>query len=330
MAAKTRAYNRRMVLGGLGAAGLVGTSVLGTGPARAAEALRVVTTTAMIGEPLASIAGDHARVESLLGAGVDPHLYRPTRSDITRLTRADIILYNGLTLEAQLERPIRQLSDRTAVLALAETLEADLWLPYEDGPGDPHVWMDPSLWTRALQAGVDLLAAQDPAHAEAYASAARGYFAQVAAMEAYGQDVLSSVPASARMLVTAHDAFSYFGARYGLEVRGIQGISTESEAGLRAVEELVDLLVERRIPAVFVETSVSDRQVRALVDGAAARGHDVTIGGSLFSDAMGTPGTYEGTYLGMIDHNVTTIARALGGEAPERGYAGRLGEGDRP
>jgi manganese/zinc/iron transport system substrate-binding protein len=138
--------------------------------------------------------------------------------------------------------------------------------------------------------------------------------------------VLGTVPVDRRVLVTAHDAFNYFGRRYGFEVVGIQGLSTESEAGVRDIERLVDLLVSRQIPAVFVESTVSERNIRALIDGAGARGHAVTIGGSLFSDAMGAPGTYEGTYIGMIDHNVTTIARALGGDAPARGMNGRLAE----
>ena len=136
---------------------------------------------------------------------------------------------------------------------------------------------------------------------------------------------IASIPAPQRLLVTAHDAFNYFERRYGIEVLGIQGLSTEGEAGLRRIQDLVDLLVSRRVPAVFVESSVSDRNVQALVQGAAARGHRVAIGGELFSDAMGRPGTYEGTYIGMIDHNATMIARALGGDAPERGFQNRLG-----
>ncbi len=291
----------------------------------ASKKLTIVATIGMIGEPLSVIAGEHADVKTLLGEGVDPHLYRPTATDIRKLRRADIIISNGLTLEAQLEQPIEQLSRRAATLAIGEALADDLLLPYDNGPGDPHIWMDPKLWRQALSAAVELIAGRDPAHADQYRRNAAAYFGRLDALEAYADQAMASIPEDARRLVTAHDAFSYFGERFGIEVHGIQGISTESEAGLLAIEGLVDLLVDKQVPAVFVETSVSDRHVRALIEGAAARGAEVRIGGSLFSDAMGAPGTYEGTYIGMIDHNVTTIARALGGVAPEPGLNGRLG-----
>ena len=173
----------------------------------------------------------------------------------------------------------------------------------------------------------DALSAQAPEHAPVFAANAEAHLADIARLGSYSTSVLDSVPREARVLLTAHDAFGYFGAAYGFEVLGIQGISTESEAGLARIRELVDLLVERRIGAVFVETSVSDRNIRALVEGAAARGHTVRIGGELFSDAMGPEGTYEGTWGGMIDHNVTTIAQALGGTVPPRGMDGRLSAG---
>ncbi len=297
---------------------------------RSATTPRIVTTTAMIGEPLTVIADDKAQVEFLLGEGVDPHLYRPTRSDIVRLTRADIILYNGLSLEAQLMRPIEQLRSRAKVLAIAEAVDDGLWLPYDNGPGDPHLWMDPQLWRQALSAAVAFVQDSDPDNRDAYRAGADAYFQVLDQLNIYAADVMATIPKEARVLITAHDAFNYFGARFGIEVRGIQGISTESEAGLREIEALVDLLVERKVPAVFVETSVSERQVRALIDGAAARGHEVTVGGTLYSDAMGRTGTYEGTYIGMMDHNVTTIARALGGQAPVGGAFGRLTAGSGP
>ncbi len=285
---------------------------------------RIVATTAMIGEPVARIVGDRGRVETLMGEGVDPHLYRPTRSDIARLTRADVILYNGLALEAQLLRPIEQLGARKPVLAIAETIAPDQWRAYDGGPGDPHVWMDPVLWRQALEAAIAFLSQHHPAHAPALRDAAARYFTDLERLDAYAREAMATIPKEARILVTAHDAFSYFGARYDIEVRGILGISTESEAGLKAIEDLVDLIVSRSVKAVFVESSVNEQQIRALIEGAAARGHQVSLGGTLFSDAMGPAGTYEGTYLGMIDHNVTTIVRALGGQAPERGAFGRL------
>jgi manganese/zinc/iron transport system substrate-binding protein len=184
--------------------------------------------------------------------------------------------------------------------------------------------MDPDLWTRAAMAIRDALIAVDPEGADLYRANADAYTTELAALAQYADTALSSVPQSARVLISAHDAFNYFGARHGYEVLGIQGISTESEAGLQRIEELVDLLVSRDIGAVFVESSVSDRNVRALIEGAAAQGHIVQIGGELFSDAMGPTGSYEGTYLGMIDHNATVIARALGGDVPDLGRLGQL------
>lgn len=289
-----------------------------------AKKLKIVTTIAQIGEPVSVITGGAAEVESLLGEGVDPHLYRPTRTDIVKLTRADVILYNGLALEAQLAEPIKQLARTKAVLALGETLEKERLLAYDGSPGDPHIWMDPALWRLALNATVDLLAERDPENADLFRRNANAYFKRLDALGGFAERIVATIPEKARVVVTAHDAFNYFGKRFGLEVLGVQGLSTESEAGLKAIETMVDLIVERKVPAVFVESSVSDRNMRALIDGARARGHVVALGGILYSDAMGPPGTYEGTYVGMIDHNVTTIVRGLGGTVPPRGMAGRL------
>jgi manganese/zinc/iron transport system substrate-binding protein len=184
--------------------------------------------------------------------------------------------------------------------------------------------MNPNLWSRVVVTIRDAMIAARPEAEATFRANAEAHLAELGELARYTTNVLASVPAESRVLLTAHDAFNYFGSTYGFEVVGIQGISTESEAGLARIAELVDLLVSRDIRAVFVETSVSDRNIRALIEGAAAQGHEVVIGGELFSDAMGEPGTYEGTYLGMIDHNATVIARALGGEAPDRGMAGRL------
>jgi manganese/zinc/iron transport system substrate-binding protein len=184
--------------------------------------------------------------------------------------------------------------------------------------------MDPRAWMQAVDVVRSKLAEHDPDRAERYHRNTDRYISELRALDAYAEGVLATVPAELRLLVTAHDAFNYFGRRYGLEVLGIQGLSTESEAGLQQIESLVTTLVQRRIPAVFIESTIPDRSVRALVAGAGVRGHRVRVGGELFSDAMGPPGTYEGTYIGMIDHNVTTIAGALGGRPPERGLYGRL------
>ena len=287
----------------------------------------IVATIGMVTDVVRNVAGDRAEVIGLIGPGVDPHLYKPTRSDIARLLDADIIFYNGLLLEGKMtDALIRAATGGKPVHAVTQQLdESNLLAPEEfEGLFDPHVWMDPTAWAKTVAVVRDNLIAFDPAGADTYRANAEAYLARLAELDAYADRVLASVPQSQRVLVTAHDAFNYFGNRFGYEVVGIQGISTESEAGVRDIERLVDLLVDRNIRAVFVESTVSDRNINALLAGARARGHEVIIGGTLFSDAMGNDGTYEGTYIGMIDHNVTTIARALGGNAPERGLQDKL------
>ena len=304
----------------------------GAARAQADEPLHVVATTGMIADVVRNVAGEHANVTQLMGQGVDPHLYKATRSDVTAMLRADMVFYNGLLLEGKLtDALVRVATSGRPVHAVTELVEESYLLepPEFQGLYDPHLWMDPSAWARAVEAVRDQLIEHDPAHADAYRANADAYLAELERLDAYAQQVLASVPPERRILVTAHDAFNYLGRRYGFEVQGIQGLSTESEAGLKRVEELVDLLVERSIPAVFFETTIPERSVRALIAGAADRGHEVEIGGALFSDAMGAPGTYEGTYIGMIDHNVTTIARALGGTTPDTGLHGRLTLADR-
>jgi manganese/zinc/iron transport system substrate-binding protein len=301
----------------------------GNGPAGggAGKRLNVVATTGMISDVAKTIAGDRAVVTGLLGSGVDPHLYKPTRSDIATLTGADVVFYNGLLLEGKMtDALVRVASSGRKVHAVTELLEEQYLLEPDGAAGhhDPHVWMDPQAWMKAAEVIRDKLGEADPAGAEVYRTNAEAYLARLRALDEYAARVLASVPEGSRVLVSAHDAFNYFGRRYGYEVVGIQGLSTESEAGVRDIQRLVDLLVERKVGAVFIESTVADRNVKALAAGAEARGHTVRIGGELFSDAMGAPGTYEGTYIGMIDHNVTTIARALGGEAPERGMEGKL------
>lgn len=298
-----------------------------TSPAAGAERLNVVATTGMIADVVRNIAGDRAEVTGLLGSGVDPHLYKPTRSDIATLMRADVVFYNGLLLEGKMtDALVRVASSGRKVHAVTELLEEQYLLEPEGAQGhhDPHVWMDPQAWIKAAGVIRDKLAEADPAGGDAYRANAEAYLGQLRALDEYAARILATVPESSRVLVTAHDAFNYFGRRYGYEVVGIQGLSTESEAGVRDIQRLVDLLVERKIGAVFIESTVADRNIKALIAGAQSRDHTVTVGGELFSDAMGAPGTYEGTYVGMIDHNVTTIARALGGRAPERGMQGKL------
>ena len=301
----------------------------GTGGDGAGDRLTITATTGMVADVARAVAGDRAEVVGLMGPGVDPHLYKPTRSDVQRLMEADVIFYNGLLLEGKMtDTLVRAATSGKPVHAVTELLDDSYLLEPEEFEGhhDPHVWMDPEAWAKTLGVVRDALAAADPSGEADYAANAASQDARIAELDDYARRVLGSVPEESRVLVTAHDAFNYFGKRYGFEVVGIQGISTESEAGVRDIEQLVDLLVDRNIGAVFVESTVSQRNIDALIAGANARGHTVTIGGELFSDAMGDAGTYEGTYIGMIDHNVTTISRALGGEAPARGMNGKLAE----
>lgn len=315
--------SRRSLLGGFAAVMSLGA----TSPrALAAGKLEIVATTGMIADVARTVGDDLVSVKGLMGAGVDPHSYRQTRSDIVAMTKADVVLWHGLYLEAQMESFFEDLARKKQVIAVTNSLPRDLLLAHEDYEGrfDPHVWMDPKLWSIVVEEVERSLTEALPEGRDTFARNAAQFKEELVALDAYTVDALFQLTPEQRVLLTAHDAFGYFGQAYGFDVMGIQGISTESEAGLNRISTLVDTLVERDIRAVFVETSVSDRNIRALIEGAAAKGHEVRIGGSLFSDAMGAENTYEGTYLGMIDHNVTTIARALGAEVPEGGRLGKL------
>jgi len=291
------------------------------------DTVQIVASTGMLADAANAIAGEHATVYALMGPGIDPHLYAPTRDDAQRMLDADTIIYNGHLLEGRLTDSIQRARDAgKPVLAAVETLPTSRLLAAdeEDKQFDPHVWMDPAIWIDVVQTVRDHLINTDPDHADAYAANADAYLARLRELDEYAQQVLATVPENQRILITAHDAFNYFGERYGFQVRGIQGLSTESEAGVQDIENLVDLIVDNNVAAIFVESTVSDSNINALISGARARGHTVTIGGELYSDAMGNPGTYEGTYIGMIDHNATLIAQALGGQAPPAGMQGKL------
>lgn len=287
----------------------------------------IVTTCGMVTDIVREVAGDQANVTGLMGEGVDPHLYKPTRDDVVKLLQADVVFYAGLLLEGRMTDTFLKVARRgTPVFAVTELLDEQFLLepPEFAGHTDPHVWMDVAGWREAVNVVARSLGEVDAANAVYYAQNAERYRAQLTRLDDYAKHALASIPKERRVLITAHDAFNYFGRAYDIEVRGIQGLSTESEAGVADINHLVDFIVERRIPAIFVESSVSDKNIQALVEGSRARGHAVRIGGQLFSDAMGRPGTYEGTYIGMLDHNITRITRALGGQAPERGLHGRL------
>jgi manganese/zinc/iron transport system substrate-binding protein len=273
--------------------------------------IQVVCTTGMVADLARNVGGQHVAVSALMGEGVDPHLYKASPADVRELSRADIIFYSGLHLEGKLAELLERMSRRKPTVAVAERIAPQKLLTDEHGARDPHVWFDVSLWSEAAAAVGEALAALDPPHAAEYQAQQQAYQARLAELHEYVRQRLATIPAPRRVLVTAHDAFRYFGRAYEIEVRAIQGISTDSEASVRQVAELVEFLTTRQIKAVFVETSVSDQNIRALLEGCQARGHRVVIGGSLFSDAMGKSGTPEGTYEGMIRHNVETIVAAL-------------------
>jgi len=277
--------------------------------------LVVVTTTGMIADAATNVGGEHVKVTALMGPGIDPHLYKASEGDVARLAGADLILYNGLHLEAKMAEVLGEMNrraDRPAV-AVAEVIdEAKLDRPaaYE-GAFDPHVWFDVQLWMEVVARVADALADADPANLDAYRANAEAYLTELAALHHQVADRARSVPPDQRVLITAHDAFHYFGRAYGFEVKGLQGISTQSEAGTADVAELAKFITARRIPAIFVESSVPPRAIEAVQAAVRARGFEVAIGGELFSDAMGDPGTPEGTYIGMVRHNIETIVTAL-------------------
>jgi manganese/zinc/iron transport system substrate-binding protein len=273
--------------------------------------IRVVCTTGMVADLVKNVGGSHVEITPLMGAGVDPHLYKASPADVAALNGADIIFYSGLHLEGKLTELLERMHARKPTVAVAEVIDDDNIRRDEHGAADPHVWFDVALWSIACGAVSDALVKFDPKHAGEYQKNAEEYQLQLAELNVAITADLKTIPAERRVLVTAHDAFHYFGDAYNVEVRAIQGISTESEAGVRQVKELVDFLVERKIKAVFVETSVADENIKSLVEGCQARGHDVKIGGTLFSDAMGEAGSPEGTYQGMVRANVKTIVDAL-------------------
>ncbi len=314
--------NRRFFIGSLGA-------VAGINPLplfSEENAISIVATTSMIADTVRSIGQGYVKVKGLMGPGIDPHSYRHTRNDIVSMTKADLTLRHGLDLEAQMEDFFADLSRKRSVVAVTNTINPKKLLDYpgQTGRYDPHVWMDPILWSLVTDQIALALSKAKPAKKDEFQTSATNYKSVLNELNNYAKNVLSTVPSKSRVLITAHDAFGYFGKTYGFEVIGVQGISTNSEAGLYRIKEIVDLLVEREISAVFVESSVSDRNMRALIEGTTARGHEVTLGGELYSDAMGIEGTYEGTYVGMLDHNITTIAKALGGNPPDFGWQGKL------
>ncbi len=279
----------------------------------AGRKISVVATTGMIADAAKNIGRDLVTVTGLMGPGVDPHLYKAREGDVTRMAGADIILYNGLHLEGKMGEILEQMERRVKTAAVTDGIDRSLLIspPEYEGAYDPHIWFNVSLWMAVTEYIRDTLVEFDPDHASAYRANAEEYLRELSALHEYVKEKASTLSEDRRVIVTAHDAFNYFGRAYGFEVRGLQGISTASEAGTADVQALADFIVRRRIPAVFVETSVPERYIEALQAAVKSRGFDVEIGGHLYSDALGGPDTDADTYISMVRHNIDTIVPAL-------------------
>jgi manganese/zinc/iron transport system substrate-binding protein len=279
----------------------------------AGRKIRVVTTVGMITDIVENVGKDRVEVKGLMGPGVDPHLYKATASDVKLLDSADIIFYGGLELEGRLTDVFVKMSRSRPTVAVTDEIPAEkLREPTEfEGKYDPHVWFDVTLWQDAVKTINKNLAELDPGSKDFYQQNTDAYLKQLDDLHQYVKTQIATIPPASRVLITAHDAFGYFGQQYGLEVRGLQGTSTATEAGAGDVQALADFIATRKIKAIFVETSVPESTIKAVQAAVKAKGHDVAIGGELYSDAMGASGTPEGTYIGMVRHNVDTIVKAL-------------------
>lgn len=277
--------------------------------------VHIVTTIAQIAEPMSIIGGEHVVVESLMGPGVDPHLYKATQGDIAKLEGSDIVLYSGLNLEGNMTEAFEKIGAKKPVNGISESIPKDQLLQDEDGAIDPHVWFDIDLWKISLDTATEELKKFAPDHAEEFDANKEKYFAELDALLAESKDKLTQISDEKRVLVTAHDAFGYFGRAYDMTVVGLQGLSTEDEIGISDIDDTISILMEYKIPAVFVESSINQNSIKAVIQGAEKKGLSVKLGGELYSDAMGDAGTEEGTYIGMYKHNVKTIFDALSEEA---------------
>ncbi len=281
------------------------------------EPITIITTIAQIADPLSVIGGDRVQVESLMGPGVDPHLYNATQGDIQKLENSDMAFYNGLNLEANMERVFEEIGKEKPVLAIGDAIAEEKLLEDEEGEIDPHIWFDIDLWKEALEAAAELLKSHAPKHAEYFETNKQEYFKQLDTLKEEASEMLGQIPDQKRYLVTAHDAFGYFGRMHDIEVIGLQGLSTEDEIGLSDIDDTIEILIQYQVPAVFVESSINPASINAVIEGAEKQGLQVKLGGELFSDAMGDAGTEEGTYIGMYRHNVVTIYHALTAEEGE-------------
>ncbi len=278
------------------------------------EKVNVVATTTMLRDLVTQIGGEKVEVVGLMGPGIDPHLYKASAGDVTRMQEADLIVYNGMHLEGKMGDIFKNLRDRDKeVLAVVEGIDQQKLLASADYEGsyDPHIWFDLKLWMEVSRMVADTLIKLDPAEQEHYTNARDIYLLELEELEQYIKARAGELKAEQRVLVTAHDAFNYFGNAYGFEVRGLQGISTAAEAGTQDVSKLADYIVENQIKAIFVESSVPVKNIQALQEAVAARGFEVNIGGELYSDSTGSLGTEEETLIGTLKHNIDTIVDAL-------------------
>lgn len=273
--------------------------------------IKILCTTGMVADLVKRVGGGHVEVTAMMGPEVDPHLFKPQPSDLRALRKADAVFYSGLHLEGKMADVLAKLEGEKPVYPVAEYLPESMILKAGEGAYDPHVWFDVGLWARCIETVREVLSRYDPENAGDYEASAAKYQSELQRLHQWAARRIASIPEKQRVLITAHDAFRYFGRVYGMEVRGIQGISTESEASLKETRELADFIAERKIKAVFVETSVPKRAMEKLRQDCADRGHEVAVGGKLFSDAMGAAGTPLGTYVGMVRHNVNAIVDAL-------------------
>lgn len=275
--------------------------------------LKVVTTTGMIADLVKNIGGEHIEVTALMGPGVDPHLYKATQGDLRKILKADIIFYNGLLLEGKMQDIFIKIARKQPVQAVSDGILEEHKLVIDDHT-DPHIWFDIKLWIHASQNVLKALIEQDPANKQSYQKNAADYAKKLEKLDSWTRKQINSIPAKQRVLITAHDAFGYFGRAYNIQVTGLQGMNTAAEFGLQDIKRLKDLIIANNIKAVFIESSVSPKLIESLVKGVEAEGHQLHIGGKLYSDAMGLEGTPEGTYIGMLKHNVNTIVKALNGK----------------
>ena len=275
--------------------------------------LKVVTTTSMLTDLVKNIGGDLIEVNGLMGAGVDPHLYKASEGDVNKLFQADIIFYNGLHLEGKLVDVFEKMAKTKLTVSLGGSLDKNelIGSEYFVSNYDPHVWFNIQFFKQFGDRVAETLAANDPVNAKKYQENTALYQDKLDALEIEVKAIIATLPKEKRILVTAHDAFNYFGKAYGFNVVGLQGLSTATEAGVQDVRRLSQFIIDNKVKAVFIESSVPRRTIEALQEAVLSKNHDVGIGGSLYSDALGNPGTIEGTYVGMFRANVKTIVEAL-------------------